>query len=84
MREGKPLMRQVSGIPRLNKQNSIKKRRKKHKNGEREKAFVKVQKKKSMINLSILDTAAYCINEDNWLKEATVGPEYCYSIFSVL
>ena len=46
MREGKPLMKQVSGIPRLNKQNSIKKRRKKHKNGEREKAFVKVQKKK--------------------------------------
>ena len=34
-----------------------------------------------MINLSILDTAAYCINEDNWLKEATVGPEYCFNIF---
>ena len=39
-------MKQVSGIPRLNKQNIIKKRRKMHKNGEKEKAFVKVQKKK--------------------------------------
>ena len=33
-----------------------------------------------MINLSILDTAAYRINEDNWLKEATVSLEYCCNI----
>ena len=47
-------MKQVSGIPRLNKQNSIKKRRKMHKNGEKEKAFVKVQKKKVWLILVFL------------------------------
>ena len=47
-------MKQVSGIPRLNKQNSIKKRRKIHKNGEKEKAFVKVQKKKVWLILVFL------------------------------
>ena len=33
-----------------------------------------------MVDPSILDTAAYHVTEDDWLKEATVGLEYCFDI----
>ena len=41
---------------------------------QREKAFEEVQGL-SMVDRSILDTAAYCIIEDDCLKEAPVVPE---------
>ena len=46
---------------------------------EREIAFEKVQGM-SMVDPSILDTAAYHIIEDDWLKETPVGPERCCDI----
>ena len=46
---------------------------------ERENAFEDVQAM-SMVDSSILDTAAYRIIEDDRLKETTVGPEYCCDI----
>ena len=46
---------------------------------EREIAFEKVQGM-SMVDPSILDTAAYHIIEDDWLKETPVGPECCCDI----
>ena len=46
---------------------------------EREKEFEEVQGI-SMIDPSILDTATYCIIEDDWLKETTVAPKYCCDI----
>ena len=46
---------------------------------EREKAFEEVQGM-SVVDPNILDTAAYFIIEDDWLKETTVGPEYCCDI----
>ena len=33
-----------------------------------------------MVDPSIHDTAAYRIIEDDWLKETTVGLDYCYDI----
>ena len=34
----------------------------------------------SMVDPCILDTAAYLIIEDDWLKETSVSPEYCCDI----
>ena len=34
----------------------------------------------SMVDPSILDKAAYCFIEDDWLTETIVGPEYCCDI----
>ena len=56
------------------------KQKKKKSKIERRKAFKKVQGM-NMVNPNILDTAAYGIIEDVWLKETIVCPEYCCDIF---
>ena len=62
-------------VPWLKIQKKHQKRRKNTKM-ERQKAFEGVQEM-SMLDPSILDTAAFCVIEDDLLKETTVGPEYC-------
>ena len=46
---------------------------------EREKLFEEVQGM-IMVDSSILDTAAYRITEDDWLKEISIDPDYCRDI----
>ena len=73
-KEEKPLMKHQKKISKLRIQNSIKKEEKNTKM-ETEKAFEEVQGM-SMVDPSILDTTAYRIIEDDWLKETIVGLDY--------
>ena len=77
-REGNILMKQLKRTSMLKIQNSIKKEEKIQKWTEKK---LKDVQGMSMVDPCILATAAYHIIEGKWLRESTVGPEYCCDIY---